>query len=147
MGRTNEKACLDTLLILFNNGSLVLITLLILITSLTQKLKFLQLNVSKVNTADTVERFSQVMVTAPGKIYISQPEGSLRYLAPRDFVDPPHAILFFLCAIIAVVFFWGTSRIKSLLQEKSIWGYQLPLCYYWRFSSLIFGDTTGLMNK
>ena len=113
---------LNPFLIFFRNASLILLTLFFLVIELNETEPLLQGNISKLNgTADTLHTFSNAVVLGPGKINIANVSSNMRYLAPRPFIDPMYALLFFLSALIIVFFFWDFSY-KNPFTKKAFIG-------------------------
>ena len=123
--RKGFQPWLNRFLTFFTNGSLIFLTLFLFVSELNEKEPSIQGNISKVTgTADTLQFYSNAVILGPGKIHIVDVSSNMRYLAPRPFIDPIYALLFFLSALIIVFFFWDFSY-KNPFTKKALLGLQI----------------------
>jgi hypothetical protein len=123
--RTKFQPWLNRFLIFITQGSLIFLTLFLLISELNENEPLIQGDISKVSgTEDTLQTFSNAVVLGPGKIRVAGVSPTMRYLAPRPTIDPMYALFFFLSALIIVFFFWDFSY-KDPFTKKALLGLQI----------------------
>ncbi len=101
---------------------LLLLTFCVLVSELTESDPYIQDEVYKVSGGtDTLQTYSNVAILGAQKINISKVSFAMKYLAPRPHIDPLYASLFFLSAVIIVVFFRDFSY-KNPFTKKALYG-------------------------
>jgi len=119
--RTKFQRSLNRFLILITQGSLIFLTLILLISELNETEPSIQGDISKVNgTADTLQTFSNAVVLGPGKIRVAGVSSTMRYLAPRPTIDPIYALFFFFKCINNCFLLLGFFIQKSIYKKGSL---------------------------
>lgn len=125
MKKTVFQRRLDRFIFFFASACLILLPLLLLISEIGDEQPLIQGEIiSPSGRTDTLQTFPNAYVVGPGQIRIKESSTKMKYLAPRAIIDPMYALLFFISAIIVVVFFWNFSY-KNPFTKKALFGLQI----------------------
>lgn len=108
-------------------ASMFLLSLMLVIITVNDTSSPVEAAVYKKDAAvDTLHRFADASIIGVGKIHVAQPSSLLHFLAPRNMLDFPYALLLLLASVVLIVFFLDFSY-RNPFSRKALWGLRL-LC-------------------